>query len=89
MPLKQSLSICLLAGALGMILTRVLSVEEAYKSVDWIQQEHQEQISFMLCCTVKPCWLIALLLNSSHLIKKTRPHFEAGFITITRFLFVW
>ncbi len=35
-PMKLSLSICLLAGALGMILTRVLSVEEAYKSVDWM-----------------------------------------------------
>ncbi len=35
-PMKLSLSICLLTGALGMILTRVLSVEEAYKSVDWM-----------------------------------------------------
>jgi di/tricarboxylate transporter len=29
------LSVCLLAGALGMILTKVLTVDEAYKSVDW------------------------------------------------------
>ncbi len=36
MPMKLSLSVCLLTGALGMILTRVLSVEEAYKSVDWM-----------------------------------------------------
>jgi di/tricarboxylate transporter len=29
------LSICLMTGALGMILTRVLSIDEAYRSVDW------------------------------------------------------
>ncbi|UCH44753.1 MAG: hypothetical protein JSV11_10710 [Nitrospiraceae bacterium] len=34
--LKLSLSVCLLTGALGMILTRVMSVDEAYKSVDWM-----------------------------------------------------
>ncbi len=30
------LSIALLAGALGMILTRVLSIDEAYRAVDWM-----------------------------------------------------
>jgi di/tricarboxylate transporter len=35
-PMKLSLSVCLLTGALGMILTKVLSVEEAYQSVDWM-----------------------------------------------------
>jgi len=30
------LSIALLTGALGMILTRVLSIDEAYQSVDWM-----------------------------------------------------
>ena len=35
-PMKLSLSVCLLTGALGMILTKVLSVEEAYTSVDWM-----------------------------------------------------
>ncbi len=35
-PMKLSLSVCLLTGALGMILTKVLSVEEAYESVDWM-----------------------------------------------------
>ena len=30
------LSIALLAGALGMILTRVIDIENAYKSVDWM-----------------------------------------------------
>ena len=34
--MKLSLSVCLLAGALGMILTNVLSVDEAYESVDWM-----------------------------------------------------
>lgn len=29
------LSICLMTGALGMILTRVLSIDEAYQAVDW------------------------------------------------------
>jgi len=29
------LSVCLMAGALGMILSQVLSVDDAYKSVDW------------------------------------------------------
>ncbi len=29
------LSICLMTGALGMVLTRVLSIDEAYRSVDW------------------------------------------------------
>jgi di/tricarboxylate transporter len=29
------LSVCLMTGALGMILTRVLSIDEAYRSVDW------------------------------------------------------
>ena len=30
------LSIALLAGALGMVLTRVMSIDEAYNSVDWM-----------------------------------------------------
>jgi len=34
--MKLSLSVCLLAGALGMILSKVLSVDEAYESVDWM-----------------------------------------------------
>ena len=34
--MKLSLSVCLLTGALGMILSRVLSVDEAYESVDWM-----------------------------------------------------
>ncbi|MCD6388112.1 MAG: SLC13 family permease [Desulfobulbaceae bacterium] len=34
--MKLSLSVCLLTGALGMILTKVLSVDEAYESVDWM-----------------------------------------------------
>jgi di/tricarboxylate transporter len=29
------LSVCLLLGALGMVLTRVLSIQDAYKSIDW------------------------------------------------------
>lgn len=29
------LSICLMTGALGMVITRVLSIDEAYNSVDW------------------------------------------------------
>jgi di/tricarboxylate transporter len=29
------LSVCLMTGALGMILTGVVSIQEAYKSVDW------------------------------------------------------
>jgi len=29
------ISVCLMAGALGMILTRVLSIDEAYQGVDW------------------------------------------------------
>jgi di/tricarboxylate transporter len=32
---KIQLSVCLMTGALGMILTRVLSVDEAYHAVDW------------------------------------------------------
>jgi len=32
---KIQLSVCLMAGALGMIITRVLSIDEAYRSVDW------------------------------------------------------
>jgi di/tricarboxylate transporter len=32
---KIQLSVSLMAGALGMILTRVLSIDEAYQSVDW------------------------------------------------------
>jgi len=34
--LKVPLSISLLAGAVGMILTRVLSIDEAYRGVDWM-----------------------------------------------------
>ncbi len=34
--MKLSLSVCLLTGALGMIITKVLSVDEAYESVDWM-----------------------------------------------------
>jgi di/tricarboxylate transporter len=33
---KVQLSIALLAGALGMILTKVMTIDEAYKSVDWM-----------------------------------------------------
>jgi len=29
------LSVCLMAGAVGMILTRVISISEAYRAVDW------------------------------------------------------
>ena len=32
---KIQLSVSLMTGALGMIITRVLSIDEAYKSVDW------------------------------------------------------
>jgi len=32
---KIQLSVCLMTGALGMILTRVLTIDEAYASVDW------------------------------------------------------
>jgi di/tricarboxylate transporter len=35
-PVKLSLSVSLLAGALGMILTRVLTIDEAYRSIDWM-----------------------------------------------------
>ena len=34
--MKLSLSVCLLTGALGMILSKVLSIDEAYQSVDWM-----------------------------------------------------
>jgi len=34
--MKLSLSVCLLTGALGMIITKVMSVDEAYQSVDWM-----------------------------------------------------
>ncbi len=33
---KIQLSIALLTGALGMVLTKVLSIDEAYQSVDWM-----------------------------------------------------
>lgn len=33
--LKIQLSVCLMTGALGMILTKVLSIDEAYRAVDW------------------------------------------------------
>jgi di/tricarboxylate transporter len=33
--LDIQLSVCLMTGALGMIICRVLSIDEAYKSVDW------------------------------------------------------
>lgn len=35
-PVKLSLSVSLLTGALGMILTRVLTIDEAYRSIDWM-----------------------------------------------------
>jgi di/tricarboxylate transporter len=35
MVFKVQLSVALMTGALGMILTRVLSIDEAYQSVDW------------------------------------------------------
>jgi len=35
MGFKVQLSVALMTGALGMILTRVLSIDEAYQSVDW------------------------------------------------------
>ncbi len=36
LPVQISLSVCLLTGALGMILTKVLSIDEAYQAVDWM-----------------------------------------------------
>ena len=35
MGFKIQLSVSLMTGALGMIVTRVLSIDEAYQSVDW------------------------------------------------------
>ena len=35
-PVKLSLSVSLLTGALGMILTKVLTIDEAYRSIDWM-----------------------------------------------------
>jgi di/tricarboxylate transporter len=35
MAFKIQLSVALMTGALGMIITRVLSIDEAYKAVDW------------------------------------------------------
>ncbi|MBI9074093.1 MAG: SLC13 family permease [Desulfatibacillum sp.] len=32
---KLQLSLCLMTGALGMILTKVLTIDEAYEAVDW------------------------------------------------------
>lgn len=32
---KIQLSVCLMTGALGMVVTRVLSIDEAYQAVDW------------------------------------------------------
>ncbi len=32
---KIQLSVCLMTGALGMIITQVISIDEAYQSVDW------------------------------------------------------
>jgi di/tricarboxylate transporter len=32
---KIQLSVCLMTGALGMVVTRVLTIDEAYQSVDW------------------------------------------------------
>jgi di/tricarboxylate transporter len=32
---KIQLSVCLMTGALGMVVTRVLSIDEAYTAVDW------------------------------------------------------
>lgn len=32
---KLQLSVCLMTGALGMVITKVLSIDEAYESVDW------------------------------------------------------
>lgn len=32
---KIQLSVCLMTGALGMVITRVLSIDEAYQAVDW------------------------------------------------------
>ncbi len=32
---KIQLSVCLMTGALGLILTRVLTIDEAYNSIDW------------------------------------------------------
>ncbi|RJR26650.1 MAG: SLC13 family permease [Desulfobacteraceae bacterium] len=32
---KIQLSVCLMTGAIGMVVTRVLSIDEAYHSVDW------------------------------------------------------
>jgi di/tricarboxylate transporter len=36
MPIDISLSVCLLTGALGMILSKVITIDEAYKSIDWM-----------------------------------------------------
>jgi di/tricarboxylate transporter len=35
MVFKIQLSVCLMTGALGMVVTRVLTIDEAYRAVDW------------------------------------------------------
>ena len=35
MALKLQLSVCLMTGALGMVVTRVIAIDEAYRAVDW------------------------------------------------------
>ncbi len=35
-PINISLSVCLLTGALGMILSKVITIDEAYRSIDWM-----------------------------------------------------
>ncbi len=35
MVFKIQLSVCLMTGALGMVVTKVLTIDEAYQSVDW------------------------------------------------------
>ncbi|MBW2525410.1 MAG: SLC13 family permease [Deltaproteobacteria bacterium] len=35
MVFKLQLSVCLMTGAIGMVVTRVLTIDEAYRAVDW------------------------------------------------------
>jgi di/tricarboxylate transporter len=70
---KIQLSIALLTGAVGMVLTRVLSLDEAYKGVDWM--------TVFLLAGLIPLGLAFEKTGAAMYLSKNIAHMMQGFLT--------
>jgi len=71
--LNVQLSISLLAGAIGMILTRVLTIDEAYRGVDWM--------TVFLLAGLIPLGLAFEKTGAAHYLSTSIANLMQGFLT--------